>query len=181
MFSSAASGSYAFPAGFLSLPLPCVPLPGCPLLARPVPAGFPSPAADYCKERLSLDEHLIEHREATFFVRVQGHSMTGFGIRDGDLLVVDRALEPQDRRIVIAVVDGGFTVKQLCRIPRGILLRSGAAGHKDMLVSDDQELTIWGRGTLRSAAEGVHTPWTMKRERVSPAYTTDWKAVPVVR
>ncbi|MDP1957219.1 MAG: S24 family peptidase, partial [Rhodocyclaceae bacterium] len=54
--------------------------------------GFPSPAADFVEERLSLDEHLIEHREATFFVRVAGHSMTGFGIHDGDLLVVDRAL-----------------------------------------------------------------------------------------
>lgn len=53
--------------------LPCIPLPGFPLLVRPVPAGFPSPAADYYEERLSLDEHLIEHKEATFFVRVQGH------------------------------------------------------------------------------------------------------------
>ncbi len=75
-----------------------------------------------------MDEHLIEHKEATFFVRVQGHSMTGFGIHDGDLLVVDRALDLADRSVVIAVVDGGFTVKQLCRIPNGILLRSGNPG-----------------------------------------------------
>ena len=132
------------PGGSLSLPPPCIPLPGCPVLAMPVPAGFPSPAADYYEERLSLDEHLIEHREATFFVRVQGHSMTGFGIHDGDLLVVDRALDPQDRNVVIAVVDGGFTVKQLCRIPDGILLRSGANGHRDILVSGDQDLQVWG-------------------------------------
>lgn len=124
--------------------LPCIPLPGCPLLVKPVPAGFPSPATDYYEERLSLDEHLIEHREATFFVRVQGHSMTGFGIHDGDLLVVDRALDPMDRSVVIAVVDGGFTVKQLCRIPDGVLLRSGAPGYGDILVSGDQELTVWG-------------------------------------
>jgi DNA polymerase V len=113
-------------------------------LALPVPAGFPSPAADYYEERLSLDEHLIEHQEATFFIRVQGHSMTGFGIHDGDLLVVDRALDPADRSVVIAVVDGAFTVKQLCRIPDGILLRSGAKGYRDILVSGDQELTVWG-------------------------------------
>lgn len=137
-------GSPNLPGGPLSLPPPCIPLPGCPLLAMPVPAGFPSPAADYYEERLSLDEHLIEHKEATFFVRVQGHSMTGFGIHDGDLLVVDRALEPQDRQVVIAVVDGGFTVKQLCRIPDGILLRSGANGHRDILVSGDQDLQVWG-------------------------------------
>ncbi len=128
----------------LSFPPPCIPLPGFPVLARPVPAGFPSPAADYYEERLSLDEHLIEHREATFFVRVQGHSMTGFGIHDGDLLVVDRAIDPADRSVVIAVVDGAFTVKQLCRLSDGILLRSGAKGYGDILVSGDQELTVWG-------------------------------------
>lgn len=117
---------------------------GCPVLARPVPVGFPSPAADFVEERLSLDAHLIEHREATFFVRVAGHSMTGFGIHDGDLLVVDRALDPADRSVVIAVVDGAFTVKQLCLLPDGVLLRSGNSGHGDILVSGDQELTIWG-------------------------------------
>ena len=137
-------GSPNLPKGFLSLPPPCIPLPGCPVLAMPVPAGFPSPAADYYEERLSLDEYLIEHKEATFFVRVQGHSMNGFGIYDGDLLVVDRALDPQDRQVVIAVVDGAFTVKQLCRIPDGILLRSGAHGHRDILVSGDQDLQVWG-------------------------------------
>lgn len=121
-----------------------VAVPGLPLLAKPIPAGFPSPAADYYEERLSLDEHLIEHREATFFVRVQGHSMTGFGIHDGDLLVVDRAIDPQDRQVVIAVVDGAFTIKQLCRLPEGVLLRAGAQGHGDILVSGDQELSVWG-------------------------------------
>lgn len=114
------------------------------MLARPVPAGFPSPAADFAEEHLSLDEHLIEHQEATFFVRVAGHSMTGFGIHDGDLLVVDRSLAPADRSVVIAVVDGDFTVKQLCRIPQGVLLRSGAKGNSDILVAGDQELTVWG-------------------------------------
>lgn len=114
------------------------------MLACPVPAGFPSPASDYFESRLSLDEHLIEHQEATFFVRVQGHSMTGFGIHDGDLLVVDRTLEAMDRRVVIAVIDGQFTVKQLCRLPHGILLRSGNPGHGDILVSGDQELSVWG-------------------------------------
>lgn len=117
---------------------------GLPLLPRPVPAGFPSPAADYAEDRLNLDEHLIEHREATFFVRVEGHSMTGFGIHDGDLLVVDRALAPGDRAIVVAVIDGAFTVKQLCRTARGVLLRSGGAGCGDILVGPEQELTVWG-------------------------------------
>lgn len=119
-------------------------VPGCPLLAKPVPAGFPSPATDYFEERLSLDEHLIEHKEATFFVRVQGHSMTGFGIHDGDLLVVDRALDHVDRCVVVAVIDGAFTLKQYCRLPEGVLLRAGTKGHRDILVTGDQTLTIWG-------------------------------------
>ncbi len=70
--------------------------------------------------------------------------MTGFGIHDGDLLVVDRSAEVGDRSIVIAVIDGQFTIKQLCRIPDGVLLRSNGAGHGDILVGPDQELIVWG-------------------------------------
>jgi DNA polymerase V len=115
-----------------------------PLLSVPVPAGFPSPATDFTEDSLNLDDYLIEHEEATFFVRVTGHSMTGFGIHDGDLLVVDRSCPPVDRQIVIAVIDGAFTVKQLCRIPDGVLLRSQGAGQGDILVGPEQELTVWG-------------------------------------
>ncbi len=115
-----------------------------PLLSAPVPAGFPSPATDYAEDSLSLDEHLIEHQEATFFVRVTGHSMTGFGIHDGDLLVVDRAITPTDRSVVIAVVDGQFAVKQVCRLPHGVLLKSSGGGHGDILLGPDQTLTVWG-------------------------------------
>lgn len=119
-------------------------LPRYPLLTTPVPAGFPSPATDYAEESLSLDEHLIEHPEATFFVRVAGSSMTGFGIHHGDLLLVDRAQPASDGRVVIAVVDGQFCVKQLRRLPDGILLRSAGGAHGDILVQGEQELAIWG-------------------------------------
>lgn len=119
-------------------------VPGCPLLAQPVPAGFPSPATDYVETRLSLDEHLVEHEEATFFVRVEGNSMVGFGINDGDLLVVDRSRQPGDRCVVIAVVDGQFMVKQACRVPEGVLLRSSGPGHGDILVGPEQEFSVWG-------------------------------------
>lgn len=129
---------------FPVFPESIVPQAGWPLLARPVPAGFPSPAADFVEGRLSLDEHLVEHREATFFVRVAGNSMTGFGIHNGDLLVVDRAVEATDLSIVIAVIEGAFTVKQLCRLPDGVLLRSSGEDHGDILVGQDEELTIWG-------------------------------------
>lgn len=119
-------------------------LPRYPLLSVPVPAGFPSPATDFTEDSLNLDDYLIEHQEATFFVRVTGNSMTGFGIHDGDLLVVDRSKTPADRQIIIAVIDGAFTVKQLCRIPDGVLLRSHGSGHGDILVNEEQELTVWG-------------------------------------
>ena len=88
--------------------------------------------------------YLIDQEEATFFVPVTGNSITGFGIHDGDLLVVDRSKSPSDRQIVIAVIDGAFTVKQLCRIPDGVLLRSHGSGHGDILVGSEQELTVWG-------------------------------------
>lgn len=138
------SGARLLPTGSIFSTPPCIPLPGCPLLAKAVPAGFPSPAADYFEERLSLDEHLIEHQEATFFVRVAGNSMVGFGIHEGDLLVVDRSVEPADRSVVVAVVDGEFTIKQLCRLPDGVLLRASGRGHGDILVGPEQELTVWG-------------------------------------
>lgn len=138
------SGARPLPTGSIFSTPPCIPLLGCPLLAKPVPAGFPSPAADYFEERLSLDEHLIEHQEATFFVRVAGNSMVGFGIHEGDLLVVDRSVEPADRSVVVAVVDGEFTIKQLCRLPDGVLLRASGRGHGDILVGPEQELSVWG-------------------------------------
>lgn len=119
-------------------------VPGCPLLAQPVPAGFPSPATDYVETRLSLDAHLIEQEDATFFVRVQGNSMVGFGIHDGDILVVDRSKELVDRSVVIAVVDGEFMVKQVCHVPDGVLLRSNGPGHGDILVGSEQDLVVWG-------------------------------------
>lgn len=122
----------------------CVIPRGCPVLLRRVPAGFPSPAADFVEERLSLDEHLIEHQEATFFIRVTGQSMTGFGIHDGDLLVVDRAINPADRSVIIAVIDGAFTVKQFCLIPEGVLLRSNGQTQGDILLAPEQEFSIWG-------------------------------------
>lgn len=131
-----------------------VPLPGLPLLAASVPAGFPSPAANYIEKRLDLNEHLIAHQEASFFVRVDGHSMTGFGIHDGDLLIVDRAIKPSNGCIVVAVLDGDFTIKQISRLPEGILLRAGADGYADILVNAEQDFRIWG--VVRWA---IHQVW----------------------
>lgn len=114
------------------------------LLRRAVPAGFPSPADDYVDRRLSLDEHLIQHKESTFFMRVSGDSMRGLGIFDGDLLVVDRSVPATDGCVVIAVVDGEFTVKQWVHTAQGQVLRAAHPSYPDMVIKPEQDLSIWG-------------------------------------
>jgi len=114
------------------------------LLRKAVSAGFPSPADDYVERRLSLDDHLIQHRESTFFMRVAGDSMRGMGIFDGDLLVVDRALPATHGCVVIAVLDGEFTVKQLLLTAQGQVLRAAHPDYPDMPVKPEQDFSIWG-------------------------------------
>jgi len=89
-----------------------------PLFMIPVEAGFPSPAEDYIEGELDLNKHLIKHPAATFFVRVAGDSMVDAGVHPGDILIVDRAIEPADKKVVIAVVNGDLTVKRI-RIIKG--------------------------------------------------------------
>jgi DNA polymerase V len=114
------------------------------LLRKAVPAGFPSPADDYVERRLSLDEHLIQHRESTFFMRVAGHSMRELGIFDGDLLVVDRAVPAAHGSVVVAVVDGEFTVKQLLYTPQGKVLRAAHPDFPDIAIKPERDFSIWG-------------------------------------
>jgi SOS-response transcriptional repressor LexA len=93
------------------------------------------------EERITLNEHLIKEAEATYYMRMSGSAITSFGIYDGDLLLVDKSVEPADRSIVVAVVKGRYIVRQMRRIPSGVLLRAGALGFSDILVTADQE--IW--------------------------------------
>ena len=115
-----------------------------PLIAGRAPAGFPSPAADHYDKRLDLNEHLILHPEATFFLRVKGDSMIGAGIHDGDLLVVDRSLEPSHGRVVIAALDGELTVKRLHQQRGKILLCADNPNYPAIEIRQGQELQIWG-------------------------------------
>ena len=107
-------------------------------------AGFPSPAQDYVEGRLDLNEKLIQHKEATFFVRVQGHSMTGAGIRDGDLLVVDRAMRPDIGKIVVAEIEGGLAVKTLAQVNGEPYLASENPAFRPIPIDPDAGITIWG-------------------------------------
>lgn len=115
-----------------------------PFFSDRVAAGFPSPADDYIDGRLSLDEHLIQHKDSTFFVRAKGNSMTGAGIFDGDLLVVDKSLNANDGDIVVAILDGGFTVKYLSQQGNAVVLKPANAKFKDIEFKEGQELQIWG-------------------------------------
>lgn len=89
-----------------------------PLFADPCAAGFPSPAQDYVEKELDLNELCIRRQASTFFVRASGSSMQDLGLFDGDVMVVDRAEEAMHGDIVIAEIDGEFTVKRLQLHPR---------------------------------------------------------------
>ena len=109
-----------------------------------VSAGFPSPAADYEEGKLDLNKHLVKNPAATFFVRVSGDSMTGAGVHDGDLLVVDRSKEPVSGNVVIAVLDGELTVKRL-RIKRGkYTLEPENDNYPVQKITKDNEFEVWG-------------------------------------
>jgi DNA polymerase V len=109
-----------------------------------VPAGFPSPAADFAVKRHDLNDLLIAHPHATFMWRASGHSMVDFGIFDGDILVCDRALEARHGDIVIAEVDGDFTVKQFWRGRGTVQLRAGNKTFAPIIFRDGQTMTICG-------------------------------------
>jgi DNA polymerase V len=115
-----------------------------PVFLERVPAGFPSPAGDYMEGKLDLNQYLIKHPAATFFLRVTGDSMTEAGIHSGDLLIVDRSLEPSDGNIVIAVLDGELTVKQLERRKGKLRLLPANKNYEPLEVSEQQSFEIWG-------------------------------------
>lgn len=120
------------------------PLVRIPLMSHTVPAGFPSPADDYIQDALDLNQHLIVHREATFILRVSGWSMRDAGIHDGDELIVDRALEPADGNVVIAVLDGELTCKRLHKVGGSIRLLAENPDYPEIVIGNAQELVIWG-------------------------------------
>jgi len=115
-----------------------------PLFSCGVSAGFPSPADDYIDSRLDLNELLIKNPAATFFVRVAGDSMTGVGINHGDILIVDRSLEPAHGRIIIAAVDGELTVKRLYKTACSCMLVPEHPDYPPLNITSDMSLEVWG-------------------------------------
>ena len=115
-----------------------------PLYLTPVKAGFPSPADDYLDKKLDLNEFLIKHPTATFFVKVKGDSMIKAGIHSGDILVVDRSLEPKDKKIVVAVVNGEFTVKRAQKKASKLYLVSENDNYQPIEIKEDTDFEVWG-------------------------------------
>jgi DNA polymerase V len=115
-----------------------------PIFTSRVQAGFPSPADDHLEDALDLNTHLIHHKEATFFVKAQGDSMLGAGIQQGDILIVDKSLSAKSGKIVIAVVDGEFTVKRLHKYKGNITLKAENPDFEDIKIGGTDELIIWG-------------------------------------
>ena len=115
-----------------------------PLFASKVAAGFPSPADDFMDTKLDLNTHLIKTPGATFFVRVSGQSMINAGIHDGDLLAVDRSIEPQVGKIVIAAIQHELTVKRYVKKDGKVYLAPENDDYEPILVSEEDEVHIWG-------------------------------------
>jgi len=113
-----------------------------PIYSSKVEAGFASPADDFVEEYLDLNNLLVKHHEATFFVRVSGHSMIDAGIFPDDILIVDRSLQAKDGKVVIANIEGDVTVKRLSIQGDKIILKSENPRHKDIVVTG--ELHVWG-------------------------------------
>ena len=115
-----------------------------PIFMAKVPAGFPSPAADYEEDKLDLNKHLIRNPAATFFVRVMGDSMVKAGIQDGDLLIVDRSIKPRDGNVVIAVVNGELTVKRIRIHKNKLTLEAENENYRSQQINEEMEFEVWG-------------------------------------
>ena len=115
-----------------------------PLLSDSVSAGFPSPADDYTEENIDLNEHLISNPFSTFFLRVKGESMLNAGIKDKDLIIVDKSLRAKPGNIVIAMIDGEFTIKRLSIKNNELYLKAEHHNYPDFRFKNHIDVQIWG-------------------------------------
>ena len=114
------------------------------LIEQGISAGFPSPADDFKEIRISLDKELVKNTESTFYARASGNSMEDAGISDGDLLVIDRSLEPENNKISICFLDGEFTVKRILKKEGKLFLKPENKNYKEIMINEENKLIIWG-------------------------------------
>jgi DNA polymerase V len=115
-----------------------------PMLPFQISAGFPSPALDFVDLSIDLNKQLIEHPSATYYGRVKGESMKNAGINDGDLLVIDKSIEPIDGKIAVCYFDGEFTLKRIKIKKDGLWLMPENEEYKPIKIEEGNSLTIWG-------------------------------------
>lgn len=115
-----------------------------PLFASKVSAGFPSPADDYIESQLDLNEHLVKHPSATFFVRATGTSMLDAGIHPDDIVIVDRSLEPVHNNIIVAALNGELTIKRLHLTKNSCILMPENAAYSQIHIQNGDDFTVWG-------------------------------------
>jgi len=115
-----------------------------PLLSDSISAGFPSPADDYTEENIDLNEHLISNPFSTFFLRVKGDSMINSGIKDKDLIIVDKSLTARPGNIIIAMIDGEFTIKRLSIKNNELYLKAENHNYPDFIFKNHIDVQIWG-------------------------------------
>ena len=115
-----------------------------PLISAGISAGFPSPAMDFIDLTIDLNKHVVKHPSCTFYGRVKGESMKDEGINDGDLLVIDKSLEPQNGKIAICYIDGEFTVKKIKLEKDSCWLMPANENYQPIRVDKDNDFLIWG-------------------------------------
>jgi len=114
------------------------------LFLTPVAAGFPSPASDYIDKNIDLNEILIKNKVASFLVKAMGDSMVNAGIFSGDILIVDKSINPENNNIVVAIINGEFTVKRLIKDKQKIFLQPENPKYKPIEISVEDDFKIWG-------------------------------------
>ena len=115
-----------------------------PFVSEGISAGFPSPALDFVDLSIDLNKHLIKHPSATFYGRVKGYSLKNAGIDDGDLLIIDRSLEPLNGKIVVCYIDGEFTAKRIRLTKDELWLMPENDSYKPIKISMEDNFIIWG-------------------------------------
>jgi DNA polymerase V len=115
-----------------------------PFVLSHVHAGFPSPADDYAEHTLHLDSLVIQHPAASFYVKVSGDSMRDAGISEGDILVVDQALEATHNTVIVAMLNGEFTIKRLSLHNGQITLAPANPRYHPILITEGMDFQVWG-------------------------------------
>lgn len=115
-----------------------------PYVEEGISAGFPSPALDFVDMTIDLNKHLVKHPSATFYGRVKGVSLINAGISDGDLLIIDRSIEPKDGKIAVCYIDGEFTAKRIKISKKEVLLMPENEDYQTIRVTEENNLIIWG-------------------------------------